>query len=107
MTPLTLSDPVACGPPHLEALELLRCVSVLLQAGVEDEELGVSQPRLQLFDSSLQLLQQRVGQRRERRPRVVHCRRRRCVTSAHQGPGAARLVVAGRAGPRVLGEDFL
>lgn len=45
---------------------------MLSEAGVEDEELGVSQPRLQLFNTSLQLLQQRVGQRREGRAGVVH-----------------------------------
>lgn len=76
---------------------------MLFQAGVEDEELGVSQPRLQLFDPSLQLLQQRVGQRRERRPGVFQRR----VTPAQQRPGPARLILAGRAGPRVLREDFL
>lgn len=50
---------------YLEALELIRGVFVLSEARVEDEEFGVSQPRLQLLDTSLQLLQERVGQRGE------------------------------------------
>lgn len=45
---------------------------LLSEAGVEDEELSVSQPRLQLFNTSLQLLQERVGKRGQGRTGVFH-----------------------------------
>ena len=77
---------------------------MLSQAGVEDEELGVSQPRLQLLDTSLQLLQERVGQRREGRARVLHGA---ASTANHQRVHIGRLVLLGGAGSRMLGEDFL
>lgn len=77
---------------------------MLSQAGVEDEQLGVSQPRLQLFDTSLQLLQQRVGERREGRARVLHGA---ASTADQQRVHVGRLVPLGGAGSRMLGEDFL
>lgn len=77
---------------------------MLSQAGVEDEQLGVSQPRLQLFDTSLQLLQQRVGERREGRARVLHGA---ASTADQQGVHVGRLVPLGGAGSRMLREDFL
>lgn len=45
-------------PSYLEALQLVWGVFVVSQAGVEDEQLSVTKPHLQLLDARLQLLQQ-------------------------------------------------
>lgn len=82
---------------YLEALELRGGLLVLSEAGVEDEELGVSQPGLQLLYPSLQLLQERVGERREGRARVFH----------RDAAGRRRPVLLGGAASRMLREDFL
>lgn len=66
-----LEIPWSASGGYLEALELLAGVLLLPQARVEDEQLGVSEPDLQLFDSSLQLLRQRPGERGQGRPRVL------------------------------------
>ena len=80
---------------YLEALQLLGGVLVLSEARVEDEELGVAQPRLQLFDAGLQLLQERVGQRGQGRARVV---RSGAATADQQGVNVGRLVLLGGTG---------
>lgn len=65
------------------------------EAGVENEELCVSQPRLQLFNTGLQLLQQRVGQRREGRAGFFHSD---VSTAGQQRVGAGGPVLLGRDG---------
>lgn len=89
---------------YLEALELLWGVFVLSEARVEDEELGVSQPRLQLLNTSLQLLQERVGQRGEGRARVFHGD---ALTADKQRAHVGWPVLLGRTGSWMLWEDFL
>jgi len=87
---------------YLEAEQLLRGVVASAQAGVEDEELRVPQPGLQLLDASLQLDQQRVGERREGRAGVLGAATRR------RGGRARRPIApAGRARWRMLREDLL
>lgn len=88
---------------YLEALELLCGVLVLPQAGVEDEEFCVPQPDLQLFNSGLQLFQQRIGERGEGRARVLQ------EVSVNLQQGRLRI---GRLGPlgatsRMFRQDFL
>lgn len=74
---------------------------MLPQAGVEDEELCVSQPGLQLLNPSLQLPQQRVGEWREGRTGAFHAN----TWNAEQGRvRGAGLVLWGT---RMLGQDFL
>lgn len=84
-----LETPPLPPPPqrrrYLEAVELLGGLLLLPQAGVEDEELRVSQPHLQLLDWRLQLLQRRAV--------------------AERGRGGARAVQQGRL--VLLGQDRL
>lgn len=57
---------------YLEVLELLVVLQLLPETGVEDEELGVAQPTLQLFDAGLQLPQHAACLRGELRRRKLH-----------------------------------